>query len=223
MNLKNMTLSEVEELTMQVEHLVIQLDRINQYTPQSERIVFRLEKASETFDLSVKHGLNKLEKALFDLDYSKIQKDLADVIRNQVIMIIQSMDRLKEHIRTLENVHKQTDGVLIKSAKLIDMMDTRIDKLIDRTSRVRIIERYLFIAAAGGGVVVGALALYLLSFITWLPQPYFATHEQAVLLQMIKDQTLRIESNTIDTLQVRVDYDTNSNGTNTNIQIGEEK
>jgi hypothetical protein len=211
MNVKDMRLSDIEELTLGVEHLAIQLDRINQDTPGSEKIVFRLEKASEMFAHSIKYGLNKLESALLDLDYTKIQQDLAGVVQHQVGGIIHSMEKVVDHTRSLELAHRKTDKSLVKTEALIDQIDMRISELTYQVRQIPILERNLRIASAGGGFIMGVFALYLLSYLIWLPQPYFATPEQKTLVGMVKDQTLHIDTNSADTLKVRVNYDTNNN------------
>ncbi len=215
MSLKEMKLSEVQELITHVEHLIIQLDRIVQHTPHSERIVYRLEKASESFDQGVKHGLNKLEKALFDLDYSKIQKDLSDVVRHQVITIIQSMEKIQLHHKNLKEILGKTDASIEATKTLIDTLEERIETLADQLHVIPEFDRRLAIGTGLAGFFAGVGAIYLLSFIIWLPKPYFATNEQAILIEMVKNQTLRLDTSTLDSIKVRVDYDTfNTNNPN---------
>lgn len=211
MSIKDVKLSDIEDLMVQVEHLVIQLNRIAELTPNSERIVIRLEQASALFDQSIKHGLNKLEKALFDLDYEKIEKDLANVIHHQVITIIQSMEKIQRHHKSLEDMHKKTDSLIKVSAKLVDAVDQKIQVLDKNVQQIPKFNRDMTLFAVGGGMVIGMIALYLLSFLVWLPKPYFATAEQSVVLQMVQDDVIRIESNSNDTITVRVDYDTLTN------------
>jgi hypothetical protein len=208
MSLKEIKLSEMEELITQVEHQIIQLQRIVQYTPSAEKIVIRLEKSSELFDQSVKHGLNKLEKALLDIDYSKINSDLAEVVRHQVSTIIQAMDRIQRHQRALDSAHDNT-GMQIKHIELLtNAMNEKISTLKERLSIVPAFDRRLAIGSAFAGFVAGVITLYLLSLVTWLPTPYFATQEQTTLLDMVKNQTLRIEGTTLDSFKVRVDFET---------------
>lgn len=215
MSLKEMKLSEVQELITHVEHLIIQLDRIVQHTPHSERIVYRLEKASESFDQGVKHGLNKLEKALFDLDYSKIQKDLSDVVRHQVITIIQSMENIQIHYKNFKEIHGKTDASIETTKALIDVLENKLQTLSKQLNMMPAFDRRLAIGTGFAGFFAGMTALYLLSLVTWLPKPYFATNEQTVLLTMVQNHTLRLDTSTLDSIKVRVDYDTfNTNNPN---------
>lgn len=211
MSLNEMKLSEVQELITHVEHLIIQLGQIVQYTPNAERIVIRLERAKESFELSVQQGLNKIEKALFDLDYSKIQSDLAKVVRHQVVTIIQSMDKIQQHHKKLEQAHKKSDALIAATNALIDRLEEKIETLSEQLAVIPSFDRRLAVRTGLAGFVVGIVALYLLSLLTWLPSPYFATKEQSILLEMVQNNSLRIDTTSLDSIRVRIDYETSTN------------
>lgn len=216
MSLNEMKLSEVQELITNVEHLIIQLGQIVQYTPSAERIVIRLERAKESFELSVQQGLNKIEKALFDLDYSKIQSDLAKVVRHQVMTIIQSMEKIQLHHKNLKEIHGQTDASIDATNALIDTLEEKIKRLSEQLNVIPEFNRRLAIGTGLAGFFAGMTVLYLLSYVTWLPKPYFSTNEQSILLGMVQNHTLRLDTTSLDSIGVRVDTDAfDTNNTNT--------
>lgn len=220
MNLNDMKLSEVQELITHVEHLIIQLDQIVQYTPNTERIVMRLEHAKESFELSVNHGMNKIEKALFDLDYSKIESDLAKVIRHQVVTIIHSMEKVQKYHKNLEMAHGKTNASIETTKELIDALEEKIETLTEKLNVIPAFDRRLAIGTGFAGFVAGMTAIYLMSFVTWLPKPYFVTNEQSILFEMVQNRTLRLDTTSPDLIRVRIDY----NALQTNhLNIGDDK
>jgi len=218
MSLEKMTIGDIQDLTSQIEYLILTLGQLYERFPDSERLVGRLENASKRFDDSMKHGMHKIEGAMLGFDYSSMDKSFEEILYRKMTAVVSSMDRINKYIKSANDAHKKSDLAIEKTNNLLDEVDSRIDSLFSDAEDIPSINRNLVMAVGGGGFVAGVIAFYLLSFVTWLPTPYFATPEQSVLLQMIQDQALRLESSTIDTLRVRVDYDVlyhNSNKTNT--------
>ncbi|MDO9177182.1 MAG: hypothetical protein Q7U16_02470 [Agitococcus sp.] len=218
MSLEKMTVGDIQELTNQVEYLIIALGRLYERFPDSERLIGRLENASQRFDDSMKHGMHKIEGAMLGFDYSSMDKSFEEILYRKMTAVVNSMERIDKYIQSSNDAHKKSDLAIEKTNDLLDEVDSRIDALARDAEDIPSINRNLVMAVGGGGFVAGAVALYLLSLVTWLPTPYFATPEQSVLLQMVQDQALRIESSSIDTLKVRVDYNAlyhTSNNTNT--------
>lgn len=207
MSLKDTKLSEVQDLITRVDHLVIQLSQIIEYTPNAERIVIRLEKAKESFELSVQQGLHKIEKALFDLDYSKIQSDLAKIVRHQVTTIMQSIDKVHQYQKTIERMHEKTDTSIETTHGLIETLEYHIDRLGEQLKTIPSFNYRLAIGTGLAGFFAGITTLYFLSLVTWLPKPYFATNEQSVLLGMVQSNVLRLNTTSTDSITIHIDHD----------------
>jgi hypothetical protein len=207
-----MTMSEVKGLLYQSEYLIQSLEQLQERFPDSERLVERLENASKRIDDSMKHGMHKIEGAMLGFEYTKLDKTFEEMIQRKMGVVVNSMDRIGKHIQSANDAHKKSDLAIVKTNLLLDQIDLRIDSMTKDVEAIPTINRQLMMAVGGGGFIAGVIALYLLSFIIWLPKPYFATSQQGVLLQMVKEQSLVLDYDIGGTvMSIHIDREANNN------------
>ena len=212
MSIENMTMSEVKGLLYKTEYLIQSLGQLQERFPESERLVERLENASKRIDDSMKHGMHKIEGAMLGFDYSIMDKSFEEMLHRKMTAVVNSMERIGKYIQSANDAHKKSDLAIEKTNHLLDQIDLRIDSMARDAEEIPTINRRLIMAIGGGGFIAGVIALYLLSFITWLPKPYFATPEQAVLLQMIKERSLVLDYDIGGTMiSIHIDREASNN------------
>jgi hypothetical protein len=218
MSLENMTMSEVKDLLYLSEYLIQSLEKLQERFPDSERLVERLENTSKRIDDSMKYGMHKIEGAMLSFDYSSMNKSFDELLHRRMTVVVSSMDRIGKYIQSANDAHKKSDLAIAKTNDLLDQIDLRIDSMTKDVEEIPTINKQLMMVVGSVGFVAGVIALYMLSFITWLPKPYYATSEQTVLLQMVKDNTLKIDTDSYQNMRVSIDsnafHSLNKNSTN---------
>jgi hypothetical protein len=212
MSLENMTMSEVKGLLYQSEYLIQSLEQLQERFPDSERLVERFENASKRIDDSMKYGMHKIEGAMLSFDSSSMNKSFDELLHRRMTVVVSSMDRIGKHIQLANEAHKKSDLAIVKTNQLLDQIDLRIDSMAKDVEEIPTINKQLMMVVGSVGFVAGVIALYLLSFITWLPKPYFATSQQGVLLEMVKEQSLVLDYDIGGTvMSIHIDREANNN------------
>lgn len=219
MNLRDINLSEVQDLTYKVEYLVQNLKTLQQSSPKSELLLVRLEKANAQLQHNIEYGMKGLEAALNAIDYDKIEDRIIDAVHRHSSKMNNAIDRMKTHSATLEQKIAKNESLLKQSSDLLGDANKKMSTLTQQVSILPIQNRRILLGASALSFVAGMLILYATSFILWLPKPYYATPEQAVLLQMVKDSTLKIDTDPYQNMRISIDSNAfqslNTNSINT--------
>lgn len=219
MNLRDINLSEVQDLTYKVEYLVQNLKTLQQSSPKSELLLVRLEKANAQLQHNIEFGMKGLEAALNAIDYDKIEDRIVDAVHRHSSKMSSAIDRMKTHSATLEQKIAKNESLLKQSGDLLGDANEKMSTLTQQVSTLPIQNRRILVGVSALSFVGGVIFLYAASFVLWLPKPYYATPEQAVLLQMVKDSTLKIDTDSYQNMRVSIDSDIfhtlNANSTNT--------
>lgn len=222
MSIHNMKLSEVKELTHEVEYLVQNLIKINQNTPKSELLVVRVEKANAQMQHTVEFGIKGLEAALNAIDYDKVEDRIIDAVNRHNSRLNNAIDRLKLQSRAMEETIARNENTISRTNLTLENAENKMKLLIHEVGSIPIFNQRLLVASSGIAFVAGVALMYLGSLVFWLPKPYYATPEQGALLQMVKDQTLHLESDALDSFKVVIKYQ-NINTTQSNTNTGDQQ
>jgi len=204
MSKNDMSLSDVQELTYKVEYLVQKLEQIQEDAPHIDRVATRIEKATERFDHTIKHAMHQIEDAIFNLDYTKLKEGLYLAVRTHTFELNDAVNRMKGHNKSLFNQLQQNNASISKNDELLQTVEKKIAQLREDIKAIPLLNRRLGIAVSALSFVAGMVMLYALSLIAWLPQPYYATAQQAQLLQMVQDGTLQLVPDALDTFKVTI-------------------
>lgn len=219
MNLRDINLSEVQDLTYKVEYLVQNLKALQQSSPKSELLLVRLEKANAQLQHNIEFGMKGLEAALNAIDYDKIEDRIIDAVHRHSSKMTNAIDRMKTHSSALEQKIAKNESLLKQSSVLFDDANEKIATLNQELNTLPIQNRRVLFGTAALSFVGGMIFLYGTSFILWLPKPYYVTPEQTVLLQMVKDNTLKIDTDSYQNMRVSIDstlfHSINTNSINT--------
>jgi hypothetical protein len=218
MNLRDINLSEVQDLTYRVEYLVQNLKTLQQSSPKSELLLVRLEKANAQLQHNIEFGMKGLEAALNAIDYDKINDRIVDAVHRHSSKMNNAIERIKTHSSTLEQKLVKNESLLKQSSALLEQANDKIVTLNQELGTLPVQNSRILLGASALSFVGGMIFLYLISFILWLPKPYYATSEQTVLLQMVKDNTLKIDTDSYQNMRVSIDsnafHSLNKNSTN---------
>jgi hypothetical protein len=205
MNLRDINLSEVQDLTYKVEYLVQNLKTLQQSSPKSELLLVRLEKANAQLQHNIEFGMKGLEAALNAIDYDKIEDRIVDAVHRHSSKMNNAIDRIKTYSMTLDEKLVKNESLLRQSGTLFEEANEKIVTLNQELGTLPIQNRRILLGASALSFIGGILFLYATSFVLWLPKPYYATPEQTVLLQMLKDNTLKIDTDSYQNMQVSID------------------
>ena len=81
-----------------------------------------------------------------------------------------------------------------------------MNSIASKVGNLPLLNQQILIAASSVAFVSGLLVMYAASYITWLPKPYFATPEQALLLQMVKDKSLVLNYGDGSIISIHIDH-----------------
>jgi hypothetical protein len=178
----------------------------------------RLEKANAQLQHNIEFGMKGLEAALNAIDYDKINDRIVDAVHRHSSKMNNAIERIKTHSSTLEQKLVKNESLLKQSSALLEQANDKIVTLNQELGTLPVQNSRILLGASALSFVGGMIFLYLISFILWLPKPYYATSEQTVLLQMVKDNTLKIDTDSYQNMRVSIDsnafHSLNKNSTN---------
>jgi hypothetical protein len=192
------------------------MEQIHENSPQIDRVADRIERATDRFDLSIKHGMHQIEDIIFNLDYTKLKEGLYMALRTHTFELNDSVKQMKDHNTVVFNQLHLNDVAISKNGELLLIVEEKIVQLTKDTKVIPLLNKHLNITTSILLFVGGMVTLYVLSLITWLPKPYYATAEQAQLLQMVQDETIHLVPDALDSLKVTINYNNTNNKTGEN-------
>lgn len=217
MSLRDINLSEVQDLTYKVEYLVQNLKTLHQSSPKSEMLIVRLEKANALLAHSIEYGMKGLEASLNAIDYEKIEDRIVNAVHKHSSKMNNAIERMKIHTVSLEQKITKNESLLKQSKDTLSDATNAFATLKEELKLLPSRNPQILIGASALLFAAGMLFLYGMSFILWLPQPYYATPEQTLLLQMVKDNTLKIQTDSFQNMKLIIDQES-FHGLNINIK-----
>jgi methyl-accepting chemotaxis protein len=200
----DITLSEIKELLGQVDYLVLEIDRMGRFVPDVAKVARTFIQVIGELEKNIDSGSKRLNDAVNGIDLDILQKQLARAIGGEMRVVAASVTQMEKQTRQLGILLEKNREISRDTNRFLNTADDKLEELEGLVERIKPINKAILTSIGAGAFVAGLIAMYLASFVTWIPKPYFVSNDQALMFEMVKNNNLKLDQDIAGNLRISI-------------------